>query len=74
MSALHPEADISVACGAHSCAFMSRVFVAGELESTPLARVKSLNNLERAMGIEPTTRSLGSYCSTTELHPPCNVS
>ena len=22
------------------------------------------------MGIEPTTRSLGSYCSTTELHPP----
>jgi hypothetical protein len=21
------------------------------------------------MGIEPTTRSLGSYCSTTELHP-----
>ena len=23
----------------------------------------------RAMGIEPTTRSLGSYCSTTELHP-----
>jgi hypothetical protein len=25
------------------------------------------------MGIEPTTRSLGSYCSTTELHPLCNV-
>ena len=30
---------------------------------------KSLKELERAMGIEPTTRSLGSYCSTTELHP-----
>jgi hypothetical protein len=29
-----------------------------------------LGMLERAMGIEPTTRSLGSYCSTTELHPP----
>ena len=30
---------------------------------------KALETLERAMGIEPTTRSLGSYCSTTELHP-----
>jgi hypothetical protein len=28
-----------------------------------------IRDLERAMGIEPTTRSLGSYCSTTELHP-----
>jgi bifunctional non-homologous end joining protein LigD len=27
--------------------------------------------LERATGIEPATRSLGSYCSTTELHPLC---
>ena len=26
--------------------------------------------LERVKGIEPSTRSLGSYCSTTELHPP----
>ena len=25
--------------------------------------------LERVKGIEPSTRSLGSYCSTTELHP-----
>ena len=25
--------------------------------------------LERAKGIGPSTRSLGSYCSTTELHP-----
>ena len=32
-----------------------------------------LKDLERAMGIEPTTRSLGSYCSTTELHPRCKV-
>ena len=29
----------------------------------------SLGMLERATGIEPATRSLGSYCSTTELHP-----
>src|SRR5262249_50455238 len=29
----------------------------------------SLKGLERATGIEPATRSLGSYCSTTELHP-----
>jgi hypothetical protein len=28
-----------------------------------------LKGLERATGIEPATRSLGSYCSTTELHP-----
>ena len=28
-----------------------------------------LKNLERVEGIEPSTRSLGSYCSTTELHP-----
>src|SRR5690242_1141764 len=28
-----------------------------------------LERLERATGIEPATRSLGSYCSTTELHP-----
>jgi transcriptional regulator with XRE-family HTH domain len=26
--------------------------------------------LERVKGIGPSTRSLGSYCSTTELHPP----
>ena len=26
-------------------------------------------DLERVKGIEPSTRSLGSYCSTTELHP-----
>jgi hypothetical protein len=25
--------------------------------------------MERVKGIEPSTRSLGSYCSTTELHP-----
>jgi hypothetical protein len=25
--------------------------------------------LERVKGIGPSTRSLGSYCSTTELHP-----
>src|SRR5215475_11610735 len=30
---------------------------------------KLLIRLERATGIEPATRSLGSYCSTTELHP-----
>jgi Rifampin ADP-ribosyl transferase len=27
-------------------------------------------SLERVKGIGPSTRSLGSYCSTTELHPP----
>ena len=32
-----------------------------------------LKILERVMGIEPTTRSLGSYCSTTELHPPIAI-
>src|SRR4029079_16248863 len=31
--------------------------------------INYLDLLERAMGIEPTTRSLGSYCSTTELQP-----
>ena len=31
--------------------------------------IKSLENMERVMRIELTTRSLGSYCSTTELHP-----
>jgi hypothetical protein len=36
--------------------------------SAPTSR-SSPKKLERAMGIEPTTRSLGSYCSTTELHP-----
>jgi hypothetical protein len=30
-----------------------------------------LRELERVKGIEPSTRSLGSYCSTTELHPRC---
>ena len=29
----------------------------------------SLEELERVKGIGPSTRSLGSYCSTTELHP-----
>lgn len=28
-----------------------------------------LKGLERVKGIGPSTRSLGSYCSTTELHP-----
>ena len=28
-----------------------------------------IEELERVKGIEPSTRSLGSYCSTTELHP-----
>jgi hypothetical protein len=32
-------------------------------------RPNPLKTLERATGIEPATRSLGSYCSTTELHP-----
>ena len=31
--------------------------------------VVTWNALERVKGIEPSTRSLGSYCSTTELHP-----
>jgi hypothetical protein len=30
---------------------------------------KPLRELERVEGIEPSTRSLGSCCSTTELHP-----
>src|SRR4029079_15517070 len=30
---------------------------------------KALKMLERVKGIGPSTRSLGSYCSTTELHP-----
>ena len=30
---------------------------------------KVLKRLERVKGIGPSTRSLGSYCSTTELHP-----
>jgi hypothetical protein len=29
----------------------------------------SPRGLERVKGIEPSTRSLGSFCSTTELHP-----
>ena len=28
-----------------------------------------IEEMERVMRIELTTRSLGSYCSTTELHP-----
>ena len=32
-------------------------------------RLKPLKGLERVKGIGPSTRSLGSYCSTTELHP-----
>jgi hypothetical protein len=30
--------------------------------------------MERVKGIGPSTRSLGSYCSTTELHPPAEDS
>ena len=33
------------------------------------ARPALAGGLERVKGIEPSTRSLGSYCSTTELHP-----
>ena len=44
-----------------------------EPRSTPLmpgsGAPKSLRRLERVKGIEPSTRSLGSFCSTTELHP-----
>src|SRR4030095_8482588 len=36
---------------------------------SPSDRSKPLERLERVKGIEPSTRSLGSYCSTTELHP-----
>jgi hypothetical protein len=45
----------------------------GQSESTEPNRANTLNRLvklERVEGIEPSTRSLGSYCSTTELHPP----
>jgi glycosyltransferase XagB len=33
----------------------------------------AFKELERVEGIEPSTRSLGSYCSTTELHPRSRV-
>ena len=33
-------------------------------------RPECLKSMERVKGIEPSTRSLGSFCSTTELHPP----
>ena len=36
---------------------------------SPRAPAKPLKMLERVIGIEPTTSSLGSLRSTTELHP-----
>ena len=41
-----------------------------QLLARPLSARICLENLERAMGIEPTTYSLGSCRSTTELRPP----
>src|SRR5215207_8490530 len=43
-------------------------------EGSPKLGVGCYLRLERAMGFEPTTSSLGSWHSTTELRPPQIVS
>lgn len=42
----------------------------GSFRAAGLRPRRALKKLERVKGIGPSTRSLGSYCSTTELHPP----
>ncbi|VTZ58998.1 hypothetical protein EMEDMD4_10174 [Sinorhizobium medicae] len=42
---------------------------AAALATAPLARDSMDEGMERVIGIEPTTSSLGSWRSTTELHP-----
>jgi hypothetical protein len=39
------------------------------LKTPHLQNYNSGNKQERVMGIEPTTTTLATWCSTTELHP-----